>query len=112
MSPRKSKRPPVPPAPEPAAIVREGFSTWRTPNPALAYDLHLAEGPGVWNGSVNVHRYRFTVERIDEPREVILARMVDLWRSSTNHHVHTALEGEARRLGATMHELLNPTEKR
>lgn len=97
MSTRSKKKIPVTPPPEPERISMEGFSAHKTPNPTGSFFSGLPPGPRVSNGSVDVYRYRVTVERIEEPREVVLGRMVDLWRNTTNHHHHTALAGEARR---------------
>ena len=95
MNPRKPKRPPAPPPPEPARLVHEGFSTYKTPDPSSRLLGALSSGPRVWNDLVEVYRFRVTVERIEEPAEVILERMVELFRGESNHHRREALAGEA-----------------
>lgn len=96
--PRKPKRPPAhptPPPPDPLVLVQEGFSTFETPDPSSHSFRSLSPGPGVGNGDVWVYRFRVTVERIEEPAEVILERMVEMFRGETNHHRREALAGEA-----------------
>lgn len=94
---RKLKRPPASPAPppEPAVLVQEGFSTYKTPDPSSTYFGRLSVVPGAGNGYVKVYRFRITVERVEEPAEVILERMVELFRSERNMHQREALAGEA-----------------
>ena len=95
---KKQKAAPVPT--EPVSISVEGFSDSRTPHPNNRYGgLPLSDSAWVCNGNVRAYRYRVTVERIDEPREVIVARLVSMYNVSKNHHEHTALSDEAARLG-------------
>ena len=98
-----SRRKKPAPEPEPAIRTEEGFDMHRTPMLSLCY---LKRTPDVFNGSVHVYRYRHTVERIEEPREVIFARIAELYRATTNHHDRTALREEATRLGTTIEALL------
>jgi hypothetical protein len=42
--------------------------------------------PDVFNGVVEVKRYRVTVEEIQEPDEVICARLQRLWDENKNCH--------------------------
>lgn len=106
MSPRKPKQPPAPPPPEPAKLVQDGFSTYPTPDPAGRFFHGLPGGPVVGNGDAAVYRFRITVERIEEPADVVLARMVKLYLATTNHHHHETLAGEARkRFGVSLWEL-------
>lgn len=105
---KRSKKKPLvsAPGPEPTQRVAEGFSTYRTPDPSDRFFGRLGEAPIAWNGDARVYRYRITVDRIEEPREVVLARMVDLYRASTNDHDHRTLAREAWvRFGVRLHEV-------
>lgn len=99
MTARKKPRPaPAPPPPPPAKLVHEGFGLYQTPDPSShMFSPPNPRGPWVGNGLVSIYRYRVTVERIEEPRDVLLARMVELYRSTTNHHHHETLAAHARR---------------
>jgi hypothetical protein len=104
---RKKPRPaPAPPPPPPAKLVHEGFYEYQTPDPS-AERLRLSDCPRVGNFSVDVYRYRVTVERMEEPRDVLIARLVELYRGTTNHHDHEKLRGEAfRRFGVDLREVV------
>lgn len=43
--------------------------------------------PSYFNGVVTVERYRVTVEKLEEPVEVIQERIRQLWRSLTTHNI-------------------------
>jgi hypothetical protein len=60
------------------------------------------ENPRVFNGVVNVRRWRITVELIDESPEVIYARLLDLWERSDNYHDMLPLQKAAQELGMTL----------
>ena len=57
------------------------------------------EEPRVFNGSVTIRKYRITVELVDEPIEVLQARLIDLAEKCDNFHHWTPLKREADRLG-------------
>jgi hypothetical protein len=46
--------------------------------------------PSCCNGYVWVEKYRITVERVEEPVEVIHARIIELWETCNNpiHYAH------------------------
>lgn len=58
--------------------------------------------PSCFNGTVSIHRYRVTAERIDEPVEVLAARLQDLWDHTDNHHHVATLEQAAKKLGVEL----------
>lgn len=58
--------------------------------------------PSCFNGEVAFERYRVTVERIEEPDEVLVARLVDLWETSDNIHDAPPLQKAAKWLGASL----------
>lgn len=62
-------------------------------------DQKPSEEASCWNGIVRVERFRITVEKLDEPLEVIHERLRRLWRSTTNYHHHTPVRAEAKRFG-------------
>lgn len=63
--------------------------------------------PYVHNGEVHVERYRVTIERIDEPEEVIKERLEALLQQK--HHIDTpkAIRAKARSLGLTLDGMLS-----
>lgn len=42
--------------------------------------------PSCFNGRVRVVKYRVTVEKVEEPIEVIHARLQKMWDECSNHH--------------------------
>ncbi len=75
--------------------------TFRQP---CSYDIRDWDGPRFkepycFNGIVAVRRYRITVEQIEEPVEVLGARLQKLWDESDNHHDHDPLRTMAERIG-------------
>lgn len=54
--------------------------------------------PSCFNGVVDIERYQIRVEKIDEPDEVIEARLKRLWRTTErNHHVWHPMRAYAMR---------------
>lgn len=93
MAARKKKAPAPPPSPEPKVRVLEGYGERQTPDPERAY---LRRGPSAFNSFVNVYRYRVTVERIEEPDEVIVERLLTIYRTSDNYHDREAAHAHAK----------------
>jgi hypothetical protein len=56
------------------------------------WDVHKDDTPSCFNSNVRVRKYRFTRELIDEPLEVIQARIIDLWEHCHNHHHFHAIQ--------------------
>jgi len=59
----------------------------------------IQKRPSCFNGMVRVRRYRITIEEIDEPVEVIAARIQDLWERSNNSNHISALRDAAKKIG-------------
>lgn len=59
----------------------------------------VVPGPDAFNGMVMVEKWRIIAEKIDEPREVIFARLETLWRQCDNHHLCEPLLAKAKELG-------------
>ena len=57
--------------------------------------------PSSFNGFVNVEKYRITVEKIEEPIEVITERLEKLWAESDNWHERPPLVAAAKRFNYT-----------
>lgn len=74
------------------------FETFRRPGHWERRSLEHS-GPSCFNGIVNVQRYRVTFEEIEDPDEVIVARIEKLWKESTNHHDWDPLRIVAARYG-------------
>lgn len=57
------------------------------------------DAPSCFNGIVRVKRYRITIEEIEEPNEVIKARIQQLCDESKNHHDWCPLQIAAHKYG-------------
>lgn len=70
-------------------------------HPPASYELDrwVDRGPSSFNGIVCVEKYRITIERIEEPKEVLEARLIELWENCDNHHEWRPLQNTAKRLG-------------
>lgn len=55
--------------------------------------------PSCFNGIVRVIKYRITIEKIDEPIEIIKDRIQDLWDNCDNMHHRTPLTKTAKKYG-------------
>lgn len=60
------------------------------------------ESPSCFNGMVRVEKYKITVEKIDEPIEVIQDRIISLWKKSNNHHDYYPIKACAERFGVSL----------
>lgn len=87
------KKKPKPPEPK----VRE-FETFHSLD-SLDLDRLRVPEPTVFNCWVRVERYKVTIERIEEPKEVLAQRLADLYKKTDNHHHWLPLRQEAARLG-------------
>jgi hypothetical protein len=58
--------------------------------------------PDCFNGIVSIHKYRITVELIEEPIEVLKERLEKLYSESDNWHDREPLEAMAKKLGITI----------
>lgn len=71
-------------------------------DPASQIERLLQDEPSVFNGTVNVERFRVTIERIEEPEDVLKGRLNDLLNQrghiDKNKHVRKA----AAQLGITL----------
>lgn len=65
-------------------------------------DNLVEQEPSCWNGNVSVRRFRVTAEMIEEPDEVIIARIQKLWRECDNHYHWQPLRNAAARYGITL----------
>ena len=59
----------------------------------------ISEEPTCFNGLVRVRKYKITVELVDEPVEVIQARIKKMWDECKNHHHWLPLKAEAEKYG-------------
>lgn len=98
---KKSKKAPPNGPPEFTPVVIETFH-----EPGVWEQSKLrAEAPSSFNGIVRVLKYRITIERIEEPLEVIQARLLKLWREEDNHHHYHPLNAVGKRYGLDLPEL-------
>lgn len=58
--------------------------------------------PSCFNGCVRVVKYRVTVERVEEPDDVVRARIQALWDTCDNHHHRGPLRDMARTYGMSL----------
>lgn len=87
----------------PAVRTHEGFGEVGAPDPSRP--IYLSRAAEVGNFTANVYRYRVTVERIEEPREVIIERLVALFRTANHHGRHTLEAHAQERYGVDLREM-------
>lgn len=51
---------------------------------------------------IAIRKYRITIEKIEEPVEVLHERLLHLWRKTNNHHERQYIFMEAQRLGCKL----------
>jgi len=76
------------------------FETYGNPEKQIAFLLHNA--PSAFNGQIQVERYRVTVERIDEPKEVLKERLLELLKQKGHIDKNRQVRKEAARLGINL----------
>jgi|LakMenEpi03Aug12_release.lakeMendotaPanAssembly.Ray.scaffolds.fasta_scaffold00097_106 hypothetical protein len=66
-----------------------------------AYEQSILEKKDAtcFNGEVNIHKYKVTVEPIEEPKEVLAERLQKLWDECDNHHHWNPLQEAAEEIG-------------
>lgn len=94
---RKKKAPTKPPPPA-FPKVYEGLG-----EPWLSLNSWVGDKPSSFNGFVHVEKFRVTVERVEEPVEVIRERIAKLWAECKNHHQWLPLRGMAAKYGMELH---------
>ena len=99
MGTKKAKAPKPPPPPKYPRVIE----TMHEPSECgSTVDIHLTEVPSVGNFNVQFRRYRVTIEEIEEPVDVLAARLRELWEASTNHHDWEPLRRAAAEIGITL----------
>lgn len=58
-----------------------------------------SDKPGCFNGNVVVRKNKVTIELVDEPLEVIQARIKQMWDDCDNHHHRQPLRAAAKEYG-------------
>ena len=74
----------------------DSFETFREIDGHAKHQL-IQDSPSCFNGMVRVRKYKVTVELIDEPIEVIHARIQKMWDECDNHHNREPLKVEAKK---------------
>jgi hypothetical protein len=101
---RPKKRPEVAGTPAPEPAYPRVVETYQDPSWTLG--RLVASEPTAFNGDVRIRRYRVTIERIEEPVEVLRDRLRALWRTSERNSHHWApMRRVARELGMDPEEL-------
>ena len=70
------------------------------------------DSPTCFNGSVCVEKYKVTIEKIEESKEVYKKRLQKLWDECDNHHHWTPLESKAKQLGVKLEGRAGSKRKR
>lgn len=85
----------------PTKFTVEGFSSHLTES-RVKYDLHMKDEPSCVNFMV-LRRWRVTAELIEEPKEVLAQRLVELWeRTPPNYHYEVDFKRLAKELGVAL----------
>lgn len=74
------------------------FETFQKLDSWALRNLEQSE-PSCFNGMVRVQKFKVTIEPVDEPIEMIHARLQKLWNECKNHHHWEPLKREAARFG-------------
>ena len=72
----------------------------------------IKEKPSCFNGTVDVEKYRVTIEKIEEPKEIYQKRLQKLWDECDNHHHWNAIKATAKRLGVELNGSAGNKRKR
>lgn len=80
--------------------------TFETYNEVTKYAKRqmISDNPSCFNGKVSVRKYKITIELIDEPIEVIQARIQKMWDECDNHHQWDPLKAEAKKYGLALNK--------
>ena len=78
-------------------IINETFSV-----PQIAFPADNKAEPYCWDSEVFIHKYRITIERIEEPIEVLQARLQKLKDESKNMHHRDAIWKKATELNIVL----------
>jgi hypothetical protein len=90
-----------PEAPKPHEPVHIEFETFREIGSHEIGNMTSA-GPSCFNGVVRFRRCRVRIDEIDEPKEVLAARIQALWDHTDNHHHWDPLRRAAAEIGYTL----------
>jgi hypothetical protein len=68
------------------------------------YDISnlTKDNPTCFNGNASIIKYKITIEEIQEPKEIYIDRINELWENCDNHHHWKPLRDLAKKYG---HEL-------
>lgn len=81
--------------PEPTTISFETFSKIESYNISNL----TKENPTCFNGDIRIEKYKVTIEKIDEPKEVYAERLQKMWDECDNHHHVQPLLNTAKQFG-------------
>jgi hypothetical protein len=74
------------------------FETFKKIGPFEQSNL-LKKNATCFNGMVNIHKYKVTIEQIEEPKEVLAERLQKLWDECDNSRNWTPLKEAAKEIG-------------
>jgi len=86
------------PKPEPELEPIITFETFTHIGPWRIRDWESPH-PSCFNGNVSIRKYKVTIETVDEPVDVLAARLQKLWEESDNFHHVGPLKMEAAKIG-------------
>jgi hypothetical protein len=78
--------------------MKKTFETYRNISDYQISNLKH-ENPSCFNGNIEITKYRVTIEEVEEPKEVLQARLQELWDKCNNWHHWKPLRAAARKLG-------------
>jgi hypothetical protein len=78
------------------------------------YEQHNLQSkkPSCINGDVSVHRYKVTIELIEESNEVLAERLQKLWDECDNYHHWTPLKNAAIQIGYELNGIAGSLRKK
>lgn len=86
---------------EPIEPTKVEFETFQRIGSYQVNQLKMDE-PSCFNGDVRVRKYRIAVELVDEPPEIVGARIQAMWDACENLHHWEPLKNAARKVGWTL----------
>jgi len=74
------------------------FETFKHPS-KYVIGLLTQDKPDVFNDVISWRKHVVTVEMVEEPVEVLTARLQEMWDTCENSHHWNAIKAEAKKLG-------------
>ena len=77
------------------------MKTFETFNELKGYTISqlTKKEPSCFNGMVDIEKYKVTIEKIEESKEVYRERLQKMWDECDNHHNWNPLKAKAEQMG-------------